>query len=95
MRYLKLFKDLGEYLRQRRMSVGLSQSEVSEALGYSSPQFVSNFERGLCAPPLTKMRHLMALYKIPRQEMTTLLLKEQKKYIEHHLAMPQAKRKRA
>ena len=45
----ELFQVLGDYLQSKRMKVGLSQGDVATKLGYSSPQFISNFERGLCA----------------------------------------------
>ena len=35
---------------------------------YYSPQFVSNFERGLCAPPLNKMKTLVQLYAMNSEE---------------------------
>ena len=43
-----IYKEFGAYLKSKRTKAQLSQTEVSEALGYTSPQFISNFERGLC-----------------------------------------------
>lgn len=45
-------KSIGTFLKSRRIERGLTQAELAKALGYSSPQFVSNWERGLCLPPL-------------------------------------------
>ena len=41
---------IGEYLRTRREARGLSQADVSLYLGLTSPQYVSNVERGNCGP---------------------------------------------
>jgi transcriptional regulator with XRE-family HTH domain len=63
-----LFQVLGEFLQAKRLKVGLSQGDVAQKLGYSSPQFVSNFERGLCAPPLEKLKVLVSLYSVNGEE---------------------------
>lgn len=73
MRIKQLDEALGDYFKAKRLHVGLSQSEVSRALGYTTPQFVSNFERGLCAPALAKMPVLLKLYKISASELTDVL----------------------
>jgi transcriptional regulator with XRE-family HTH domain len=52
---------LGEYLGHLRSESKFTQREVSLALGYSSAQFISNFERGIAIPPLTKLRALLKL----------------------------------
>jgi len=38
-----------------REKVGLTQREVSDSLGYSTPQFISNVERGRCRFPVQKL----------------------------------------
>ncbi len=72
-----LHESLGNYLKRRRIEIGMTQSEVASNLGYSSPQFISNFERGLCAPPLKNLKTLVNLYKIPKEEIISLMMKEQ------------------
>ena len=42
----------GVYLKDIRKSVGATQLMLAEELGYTSPQFISNYERGLCYPAL-------------------------------------------
>jgi transcriptional regulator with XRE-family HTH domain len=37
-------------LRSARKKVGLTQRQVSDAIGYGSPQFVCNWETGKSAP---------------------------------------------
>ncbi len=67
---------LAAFLKKKRVEVGLTQSEVASALGYSSPQFVSNWERGLANPPVFILRHLTKLYKVPVDEMFEKLRQE-------------------
>lgn len=70
-------ENLGKYLRNCRERRKLSQSDVAKELNYSTPQFVSNWERGLSAPPSDTLRTLVGLYEIPKEEITEFLVKEQ------------------
>jgi len=47
-----------------RENAGISQKEVADELGYSSPQFVSNWERGIAFPPVQSFKRLAKLYKV-------------------------------
>lgn len=49
----------GDFLREKRMKAGLSQKEVALGLGYTTPQFISNWERGLSNPPISSIRKLV------------------------------------
>lgn len=73
-----LHENLGQYLKEKRVSAGFTQAEIARRLGYSSPQFISNFERGLCSPPLRNLKSLIKLYRIDAQEMIRLIIDEQK-----------------
>lgn len=55
---------VSELLKQGRLSVNLSQREVADAFGYTTPQFVSNWERGVSHPPLSALAKLSKLLKI-------------------------------
>lgn len=48
-------------LKELREKSGLTQAELAKALGYTTPQFVSNWERGLCEPPPEKYPKLAKL----------------------------------
>lgn len=50
-----------------RLKAELSQREVSEKLGYSTPQFVSNWERGISFPPLEALPELARLYNVDKE----------------------------
>ena len=53
---------LQEYLKEMRLKTGMSQWEVADKLGYSSPQFVSNWERGLSVPPIKTLKAIAIVY---------------------------------
>ena len=78
-------KELGTYFRLHRNKVNLSQDEVAKQLGYNSPQFISNFERGLCMVPLNKIAKLIKLYKMNAEEVTDLMVHLQEQYIRREL----------
>lgn len=59
-------KDLGKQLANWREKAGLSQKEVSERLGYTTPQFVSNWERGVSVPPVIAVKKLSMIYGIEK-----------------------------
>jgi len=77
-----LVREFGDYLKEKRIKANLSQAEVADELGYSSPQFVSNFERGLCTPPLSALKQMLQLYNISKREMVELLLRQERKHLE-------------
>lgn len=80
-----LFRNLGTYLNAKRKAAGLSQGQVARSLGYSSPQFISNIERGLCSPPLKKLRTMIQLYQVPGEEVAGLILRHQRLDLEKRL----------
>jgi len=77
--------NLSDYLREKRIASGLSQLDVAKRLGYSSPQFVSNWERGVVSPPLETIAVLLDLYKIPKNEIIERILSDTKNYLESNL----------
>ncbi|MCO5143201.1 MAG: helix-turn-helix domain-containing protein [Oligoflexia bacterium] len=88
----ELFEVLGGYLQNKRVKVGLSQGDVAKRLGYSSPQFISNFERGLCAPPLTKLKGIVNLYNLNGEEVVKLMLKEHERHIRKAIGISKKKK---
>nr|BFD64978.1 hypothetical protein BdHM001_36590 [Bdellovibrio sp. HM001] len=54
----------GSFLKRERIRAGLSQGDVSRKLGYTSPQYVSNWERGVSYPPYETLKFVASLYKI-------------------------------
>ncbi|MCB0391408.1 MAG: helix-turn-helix domain-containing protein [Bdellovibrionales bacterium] len=77
-----LSKKLGIYFKKRREKLGLQQKDVAKALGYTSPQFISNMERGLSLPPLKKIKKLIKLYELPPEEVLKIIMSEQEKVLQ-------------
>lgn len=60
---------ISNYLKARRIQSGLTQGNVAAKLGYTSAQFVSNWERGLSLPPIPTLKKICSLYKVSQDEM--------------------------
>lgn len=65
---------LADFLKTRRVSAGLSQKDVADKLGYSTPQFISNWERGVSQPPINILKKLGEMYKVPAEELFEVTL---------------------
>lgn len=87
----KMFEQIGHFLRDKRESRGISQTEVAEVLGVK-PQFVSNWERGMSSPPLRLLKVVTRMYGIPDQELLDFMLAEQENFLRQELGL---KKKRA
>ncbi|HEY8272079.1 MAG TPA: helix-turn-helix transcriptional regulator [Pseudobdellovibrionaceae bacterium] len=59
---------IGEFLKQKRLEAGLSQGSMAKRLGYTSPQFISNWERGLSKPPRSKLKKISLVLKINSEQ---------------------------
>lgn len=84
------YVELGSYLRDMRVKAGLTQREVSLALNYSSAQFISNFECGIAAPPLKKLRTLVNMYKMSPERVMSLMLDAERYKIAQSLNIKRA-----
>lgn len=82
-------KRIGSFLKHHRVKVGLTQSDVAEKLGYTSPQFISNIERGLCSAPVKHLKDLATMYSLNTEELIELLLSEHENLLRHALDLPQ------
>ena len=67
---------LAQFLKEKRTLSGLSQKDVATRLGYSTSQFISNWECGVSQPPINTLRTLALMYKISAEEMFNVLLEE-------------------
>ena len=70
-----MHKELGKLLYEKRIEANLSQKDVAYKLGYGSPQFISNYERGICSPPLKKLKKIAKLYNIKPKIIADLFIK--------------------
>lgn len=67
---------LAQFLKEKRTLSGLSQKDVATKLGYSTSQFISNWERGISQPPINTLRTLANMYKVTAEQMFNVLLEE-------------------
>lgn len=68
----------GTQWKSLRERVGLTQRDVSDALGYSTPQFISNVERGRCRFPVQKLAKIRKLYRLSVEQVVDLFVSEEK-----------------
>lgn len=71
----KSFAEMGSYLAEKRKKVGISQAELGERVNVHS-QFVSNWERGLCAPPSHAMKELVKVLSVHKSEFKRIALRD-------------------
>jgi transcriptional regulator with XRE-family HTH domain len=81
-------KTIGEMLAAAREEKGLSQLALSKKLGYSSPQYVSNWERGACGPPINKLSRLVKILNVHPEELLEAILEETENFLRSELKMP-------
>ena len=79
------YTKVGAYLKEMREKSGLTQREVSIDLGYSSAQFISNFENGIAVPPLKKLRSLVRIYGMSPDKVMDLVIDTQREIMQDAL----------
>lgn len=77
-------KEIGKLVKQGRTNAGLTQAALAKKLGYSSSQFVSNWERAASLPPLHKLAKIAKLTKTQYGEFKEVLLKDFEKTLDHY-----------
>lgn len=79
-------KKLGVFLRERRERANLTQADVSGRLGYTSPQFISNIERGVSVVPLKTLAKMIHFYRANPDEAARIILESQRKMLREKLS---------
>lgn len=87
------FHHLGLYLKELRLKAGLTQTELAIAINMHS-QFVSNWERGLSAPPSRCFQAVLDLLQADREKVVKVMLTDSKKMIEAKVFAPKKKEKK-
>jgi transcriptional regulator with XRE-family HTH domain len=89
-------KLVGNYIREHREKVGLSQGDVAKQLRLKTAQSISNIERGISPLPRAKIKKLSTILRIEKGEILTLVLRElQDRYAKavgaesHSILLPQ------
>ncbi len=67
---------LREIIKTKRIEKKYSQVSLAKALGYSSGQFVSNWERGESYPPMDRLAKISLLFNLEKENLVELFLKE-------------------
>ena len=81
---MKNKKNMSIQWRQHREKAGLTQKEVSDALGYTTPQFISNVERGRCRFPVEKLTKLKRLYRLSSDQLVDMIMVDEKRGLVSH-----------
>lgn len=76
---------LGTFLKAKREKAGLTQKQVSDVLGYTTPQFVSSWERGEREPPMSAIWRLASIYNISAEKIFDVMLDYRRTMIEQEL----------
>lgn len=88
------FENLGLYLKEKRMSARLTQLELAQRLNVHS-QYVSNWERGTCAPPSQCFQKALDILKIDRKRIVEVMLLDSKRIIEAKIFEKNSKKRSA
>ncbi len=80
-------KRIGQFLKQKRIDRGLTQSIVAEKLGYGSPQFISNIERGISNVPTKSLKIFVELYQIDAKEVIDIILDEKRRHLQSQMGL--------
>ena len=89
------FFELGQYLREKRVSSGFTQTELASKLGNVHTQFVSNWERGMCAPPNHCFQKLINVLDLNRDKLVKVMLADSKKIIAEKVFTKQKSQKKS
>jgi len=71
-----MFKNQGALIRQSREKSGLTQGELSQKLGFTNPQFVSNWEREQSGYPNSAIKQLSKLLSIDKKDLIEAKVKD-------------------
>ena len=85
LRHVPKFETLGDYLRFSRIESGFSQWEISKFLGYSTSQFVSNWETGRSSPPLDALAKIRGPLGLSEETIVELILQDTEREVRNRL----------
>jgi transcriptional regulator with XRE-family HTH domain len=70
----KMCETLGSFIRKMRLEKEFSQADLAANLGYTSPQFISDWERGISSPPIKKLHEISVLLEVKVDVLFDLLV---------------------
>ena len=75
-------QNLGNFLKNTREKIGLSQLDVAEAMGLKSAQYLSNIERGVSSLSKTMIPKVARILKVDAEDIVDAILKDiREKYL--------------
>lgn len=77
---------LGLLLKEARIKKAITQEQASRRLGLTSPQYISNIERGKCPASLETITVLIGLYDLKANKIIDIMTKEYRANIESKLS---------
>lgn len=75
------FTNIAKILKTNRIKVGLSQTKLSEKLGFKNGQFVSNVERGLCNLPMKSIKKVSVELEIDQEILIDAMTQDFKEHL--------------
>jgi transcriptional regulator with XRE-family HTH domain len=81
---MRTYKNFGEAMRRIRRESGITQVELAEIADVHS-QFVSNWERGLCAPPPLAFKRIKKKLPINKEVIRSAIGKDWQTDLQSHL----------
>lgn len=75
----------GEFLRTKREKMDISQKEISDLLGWGTPQFISNCERGKAMLPMQYAKKVAKRLNINPKDMEKMYLDQFKAKLKKYL----------
>ncbi len=67
---------INSLLKVARIEGDFKQMKVSRELGLNNSQYLSNIERGLCAPSMDTVLALAKIYKIPANKIIDVMISD-------------------
>lgn len=77
--------NLGQYLKDAREESNLTQAQVAKKLGLSSPQYISNVERGLCPVSVDQLAKLIPLYRLNPHQIVDIMVENHRSLLAKQL----------
>ena len=69
-------RNLGKFIRKRRLALGMSQSELAQRLGHRLPNFISQMETGKSNFPFFSWKEYADALEVDRGEFLVLVIRK-------------------
>jgi transcriptional regulator with XRE-family HTH domain len=66
-------KAIGKRIKKRRESLGITQKDMANRLGFKTCQFISNIERGVASIPSAKIDEFANILELDINDLTNLV----------------------